>query len=72
MKKLSVLFTVLTVTLSMIACFVVGMAYGDMLCGIQHAGYSAPAYIAFFTALPFLPFIGIFLFLAIHFHKKSK
>ena len=28
--------------------------YRDMLCGIAHAGYSAPASVAFLAAVPFL------------------
>ena len=47
MKKLSYLFTALAIVLSDIMCFVVAYTYRDMLCGIEHAGYSAPASTAF-------------------------
>ena len=43
MKKLSYLFIAIAILLSDIMCFVVAYNYRDMLCGIEHAGYSAPA-----------------------------
>ena len=57
MKKLSYLFTALAIVLSDIMCFVIAYAYRDMLCGIEHAGYSAPAGTAFLYAIPFV--VGI-------------
>ena len=38
--------------------------YKDMLCGIEHLGYSAPASIAFLYSIPFL--------LGIIFNKKTS
>ena len=52
MKKLSYLFTALAIVLSDIMCFVVAYNYRDMLCSIEHAGYSAPASTAFLYAIP--------------------
>ncbi len=71
MKKLSYLFTALAIVLSDIMCFVVAYHYRDMLCGIEHACYSAPAGIAFLYAIPFLVGIIVCVVLAIRFHKKK-
>ena len=53
MKKLSYLFIAIAILLSDIMCFVVAYNYRDMLCGIEHTGYSAPANVAFLSAIPF-------------------
>ena len=70
MKKLSYLFTALAIVLSDIMCFVVAYNYRDMLCGIEHAGYSAPASTAFLYAIPFVVGIVVCAILAIKFRKK--
>ena len=70
MKKLSYLFTALAIVLSDIMCFVVAYHYRDMLCGIEHAGYSAPASTAFLYAIPFVVGIIVCAVLAIRFRKK--
>ena len=70
MKKLSYLFTALAIVLSDIMCFVVAYNYRDMLCGIEHAGYSAPAGTAFLYAIPFVVGIIVCAVLAIRFRKK--
>ena len=70
MKKLSNLFTALAIVLSNIMCFVVAYNYRDMLCGTQHAGYSAPASTAFLYAIPFVVGIIVCAVLAIRFYKK--
>ena len=70
MKKLSCLFTALAIVLSDIMCFVVAYTYRDMICGIEHAGYSAPASTAFLYAIPFMVGIVVCIILAIKFRKK--
>ena len=70
MKKLTYLFTALAILLSDIMCFVVAYNYRSMLCGIEHAGFSAPASIAFFYAIPFIIGIIACVILAIKFNKK--
>ena len=70
MKRLSCLFTALAIVLSDIMCFVVAYNYRSMICGIEHAGYSAPASIAFLYAIPFAIGIIVCTILAIRFHKK--
>ena len=70
MKRLSRLFAALAVVISNVMCFVVAYNYRDMLCGIEHAGYSAPANVAFLYAIPFLVGIIVCAILAIRFRKK--
>ena len=72
MKKLSFLFAAIAVLLSDIMCFVVAYNYRDMLCSIEHEGFSAPASIAFIYAIPFLVCIIICVILSIRFYRKSK
>ena len=72
MKKLSIILGLLAVLLSDIMCAVVAYNYRDMLCGIEHAGYSAPASTAFLLAIPYLIGIVICIVLVITFMKKSN
>ncbi len=53
MKKLSYLFIAVAILLSDMMCAVVAFNYRDMLCGIEHSSYSAPASVAFLSAVPF-------------------
>ncbi len=70
MKKLSNFFTILAIVLSDIMCFAVAYKYRDMLCGIEHAGYSAPASTAFLYTIPFVAGIIVCVILAIKIRKK--
>jgi len=72
MKRLSSLFTALAVLLSNTMGIVVAYKYRDMLCGIAHKGYSAPARVAFLYAIPFILLILICAALASIFDRKSK
>lgn len=72
MTKLSRLFVVLAIVLSHFMCVIVAYNYRDMLCGIEHAGYSAPANIAFLYAIPFVAGIIVCVILAIRFKKKFE
>ena len=65
------LFTALAIVLSDIMCFVVAYNYRDMLCGIEHAGYSAPANMAFLYAIPFAVGIIVCVVLIIIFRMKQ-
>jgi hypothetical protein len=71
MKKLSWLFTALAIVLSNIMCFVVAYNYREMICGIEHAGYSAPASIAFLCAIPFVVGICLCVILSMILHKNN-
>lgn len=70
MKKLSVIFGLLAILLSDIMCAVVAYNYRGMLCGIEHAGYSAPASTVFLYAIPFVVGIIVCGILAIRFRKN--
>ncbi|MBR6634633.1 MAG: hypothetical protein IKL41_03290 [Clostridia bacterium] len=72
MNRLHILFGAIAVLLSDIMCFVVAYNYRDMLCSIEHGGYSAPASMAFIYAVPFLIGIAVCVVLSIRFYKKSK
>ena len=72
MKKLSFVFAMLAVLLSDVMCAVVAFDYRDMLCGIEHSCYSAPAYMAFFEVIPYAVGIAVCIALSIVFKRKSK
>ena len=71
MKKISIIFGVLAIVLSDIMCAVVAYNYRDMICGIEHLGYSAPAGTAFLLVVPYAIGIVICIVLAIIFRKKQ-
>ena len=71
MKALSILFWVLAVLLSDVMCAVVAYNYCDMVWCIKYAGYSAPAWAAFATGIPFAVGIVVCVVLAIIFKKKA-
>ena len=70
MKILSKLFFVLAALLSDVMCAVAAYNYCDMLWGIRYACYSAPAWTALFTAIPFAAAIVVCIVIALHFKKK--
>lgn len=72
MRTMSMVFGMLAILLSDIMCAVVAFDYRDMLCGIEHAGYSAPASAAFLLAIPYAIGIAICVVLAIVFKKKAN
>ena len=72
MKRISLLLTIIALILSHIMCFVVAWNYRDMLCGIEHSGFSAPAEVAFLTAIPYAVGIMICGILAYIFRRKAK
>ncbi len=71
MKTLSRLFLAAAIVLSHTMCAVVAYNYRGMLCGIEHLCYSAPANVAFFTAIPFVLGIAVLLWLAVRFRRKA-
>ena len=70
MKTLSTVFWILAVLLSDVMCAVVAYNYCDMVWGIKYAGYSAPASVAFLTAIPFVIAIVVCIILTLFFKKK--
>ena len=71
MKKLFVVFGLFAIILSNVMCAVVAFNYRDMLCGIQHSCYSAPAWVAFLGAIPYAVAIAVCIILAVVFKKRS-
>lgn len=72
MRKLSRLLTAIAILLSDVMCATVAFCYRDMLCGIEHLCYSAPASVAFLYAIPFGIGIVICSLAAYLLHKKSR
>lgn len=72
MKKLSYLFIAPAVLLSDEMCAFVAYSYRDMLCGIDHMAYSAPASVVFLSAIPFGVAIIVCVILAHIFRRKAK
>lgn len=70
-RILAVSFIVIAIILSNIMCVNVAFEYCNMLWGIKYAGYSAPANIAFFLAIPYIVGILICLVLLYVFGRKS-
>lgn len=71
MKALSVTFGIFAVLLSNVMCAVIAYNYCDMKWGIEYACYSAPASVAFFTAIPYTVAIIVCIALAVFFKKKT-
>lgn len=71
-KKLRNLFVVLSLLLSHAMCVVLAYQYRDIRCGIIHMGYSAPAGVVFFYAIPFIIGIVICVGMAVICHKKGQ
>ena len=72
MKKLSYLFAALAILLWGVMCATVAWNYCGLLCSIEHCGFSAPANIAFFYAIPFAIAIAVCVTLAVVFYKKQR
>lgn len=72
MKLLRKLFIALALVLSHAMCAVVAWIYRDIVCGIEHKGFSAPADVAFLYAIPFAVGILVCGAAASLFHQKSK
>ena len=69
-KALAIIFYSICLILSHTMCAHVAFAYRDMVCGIKHAGYSAPANVAFFLAIPYL--LGILISFSVAFVSGKK
>lgn len=69
-KALSAVFGILAILLSIIMCAVVAYNYYGMLWGIKYEGYSAPANVAFYLAIPYILGIVVCVVLMLFFKKK--
>jgi hypothetical protein len=72
MKIAAYILSAMAVLISDIGFATVAYQYRDMLCGIEHAGYSAPTSITFLYAIPFAAATVACIGLAILFFKKAK
>ena len=72
MKIAAYILSALAVIITNIGCAAVAYNYRDLLCGIEHAGFSAPASIAFFGSIPYAVAAIICAVLAVVFFKKAK
>ena len=71
-KVIPIICSIIGLILSHIMVAHVSFAYRDMLCGIEHKGYSAPADVAYFYAIPYLLGIILLFIVAIVFWKKYR
>lgn len=72
MKKLSIVFLAAAIILSDAMCAVVAYNYCALEWGGKYAGWSAPEWVAFLYAVPFLLGIILCAVLAVVFNRKSK
>lgn len=70
MKLLRNVCVALALVLSHAMCAFVAWVYRDIVCGMEHRGFSAPPDIAFLYAVPFAVGILLCLGLAYVFHRK--
>ena len=64
-------FIVVALILSHIMCIHVAYAYSNMLWGIEYAGYSAPANVAFILIIPYMVGVLLALVIALVFRKRA-
>ena len=72
MLKNVLIFIALAILLSNAMCATVAYAYRDMLCGIAHGGYSAPASVSLLYAIPFILGIALCIVLSVHFSRGRR
>lgn len=65
-------FAFLAIVLSDVMCAAVAYRYCSIQWGMQYAGYSAPASVAFLLMIPYAVGIAICAALAWFFHKKHQ
>ena len=70
-KFYSICFISIALIISHIMCIHVAYAYSNMLCGIEHAGYSAPVNVAFILIIPYMAGAIIALVIALVFRKRA-
>jgi len=70
-KFYSIGFIGIALIISHIMCIHVTYAYSNMLCGIEHAGYSAPVNVAFILIIPYMAGAIIALVIALVFRKRA-
>ena len=72
MKIAAYILSAAAVLISNIGSAHVAYQYRDLLCGIEHAGFSAPASVAFLSAIPYAIAVLVCVILAVVFFGKAK
>ena len=72
MKKISNIFFALAIILSDVMCAVVAYIYSDLQWGGKYAGYSAPAWVAFYYVIPYGIGIAICIIVGIMLRRKNR
>ena len=72
MKKIAWVLFGTAVLLSDFMCAHVAYVYRDIVCGMQHLGYSAPPSFAFLYAIPYLFGIAVFVTVGVLILKREK
>ena len=72
MKKISNIFIMLAIILSNVMCAVVAYGYSNLQWGGKYAGYSTPAYTAFFYAIPYGIGIAVCIIVAMVLRKRES
>lgn len=72
LRKASNMFLAAALLLSHIMVGVVTAVYWQMKCGIQHMGYSAPAWVAFIYVVPFGAAIIVCVIAALVLRRKDR
>ena len=72
MKKIAYILFGLAVLLFGAMCAHVAYAFRDIVCGMQHLGYSAPPSVAFLYAIPYLVLIAAAVTVGAVFLKKAS
>ncbi len=72
MKKISNIFIALAIILSDVMCAVVAYNFCRMQWGAKYAMYSAPAWVAFFYAIPYVIGIVVCVVVSVVLKRKGK
>ena len=72
MKKIAYILFGLAVLLFGMMCAHVAYTYRDIVCGMQHLGYSAPPSVAFLYAIPYFALIAVSVLIGVVLLKKAK
>lgn len=72
MKKLSIVFSILAVLLSDIMCAHIAYAYCDMKWATEYYLTSAPAWVVFIFAIPYLVGIAVCVLCSVYFFHRSE
>ena len=72
MKIAACILSAAAILISNVGCVAVAYNYRELVCCIEHGGFSAPASIAFLGTIPYAIAVAICVILAIVFFKKAN